>query len=42
MVKGRNGVFNVTVGNTLVFSKHEEGRFPDEAEVIESLREIAN
>ena len=42
MVKGRNGVFNVTVGNRLVFSKHEEGRFPDESEVLDSLRELHN
>ncbi len=42
MVKGRNGVFNVIAGNKLVFSKHDEGRFPDEAEVMESLRELNN
>jgi selenoprotein W-related protein len=38
LIKGKGGVFNVTVGNELIFSKHEEGRFPTESEVLEKLR----
>lgn len=38
---GSKGAFNVTVGNDLIFSKHEEGRFPDEREIVEAIRERA-
>lgn len=38
LVRGSGGVFNVTVGNTSIFSKHEQGRFPDEKEILAKLR----
>ena len=41
LVEGGRGVFDVTVDGTLVFSKHEEGRFPDEAAVVETIRSLA-
>jgi selT/selW/selH-like putative selenoprotein len=34
LVKGSGGVFEVVVDGTLVFSKHEGGRFPDPGEVV--------
>ena len=40
LIKGKGGVFNVTVGNELIFSKHEEGRFPTEAEILDKLRKM--
>ena len=40
LLKGRGGVFNVTVGNELLFSKGEEGRFPSEQEIVEKIRSI--
>ncbi len=38
LIRGKGGVFDVRYGDTLVFSKHAEGRFPEEEEVIEGLR----
>jgi len=32
-------VFDVAADGDLVFSKHAEGRFPEDAEVVEALRE---
>jgi selT/selW/selH-like putative selenoprotein len=37
LIKGRGGVFEVTVGNDLIFSKKKLGRFPEPGE---SEREI--
>jgi selT/selW/selH-like putative selenoprotein len=39
-VRGSGGVFNVTVDNTKIFSRHDSGRFPTEKEIIEQLRAI--
>ena len=33
LVKGRGGVFEVTIGNDLLFSKKKMGRFPRHGEV---------
>ncbi len=38
LIRGRGGVFNVTVGNELIYSKHDAGRFPTEDEILEKLR----
>ena len=38
LVKGDDGVFDVTVDGELVFSKHAEGRFPEDREIVEALR----
>ena len=40
LIRGKSGVFDVRYGDTLVFSKHAEGRFPEEEEVIEGLRRV--
>lgn len=40
LIKGRDGVFEVTVGNEKIFSKRDEGRFPEEREVLDALREV--
>jgi predicted Rdx family selenoprotein len=37
-VRGSGGIFVVTAGNKVLFSKKDAGRFPSEAEIIESLR----
>lgn len=39
LIKGDGGIFDVAAGGELVFSKHREGRFPDNAEVLDALRE---
>ena len=38
LIEGKNGIFDVVVDGTMVFSKHETGRFPDHDEVIDALR----
>ena len=37
LVKGSGGTFLVTVEGRVLFSKLEEGRFPDDDEIIEQL-----
>ncbi len=37
LVKGDNGIFDVTVDGTLIYSKHETGRFPDPEEILAKL-----
>jgi selT/selW/selH-like putative selenoprotein len=36
-VPGTPGQFDVLIDGKLVFSKHEEGRFPEEEEIVRSL-----
>ena len=36
--KGDDGIFDVEVDGSLVFSKHEAGRFPEDDEVLALLR----
>ena len=38
LIRGANGVFDVLVGEDLVFSKHSQGRFPETGEVVAILR----
>jgi selT/selW/selH-like putative selenoprotein len=33
LIRGKDGVFDVSVDGKLVFSKHELGRFPEPGEV---------
>ena len=40
LIKGSGGVFDVTADGKLVYSKHQTGRFPDNAEVVEALRAL--
>jgi selT/selW/selH-like putative selenoprotein len=37
-VPGAVGQFDVVVDGTTIFSKHQEGRFPDEHEILAALR----
>ncbi len=38
LIEGDKGVFDVVADGELVFSKHSEGRFPGEQEIIDELR----
>ncbi len=38
LIPGSGGVFDVTVDGKLVFSKHDEGDFPDPQEVVRRIR----
>jgi selenoprotein W-related protein len=40
LVKGSGGVFDVTADGKLIYSKHQTGRFPDNAEVVQALRAL--
>jgi selenoprotein W-related protein len=37
LIKGSNGVFEITVGNDLIFSKKKLGRFPQPGEIEREL-----
>ena len=37
LIKGTGGVFEVTLNNSLIFSKKELGRFPNENEIEKIL-----
>jgi selenoprotein W-related protein len=37
LVEGAGGIFDVKVDGRLIFSKHETGRFPEDAEILERL-----
>ena len=39
LVKKGGGVFDITVGNSLIFSKHIKDRFPEEGEIVKLIRE---
>ena len=41
LIKGSKGIFDVIRDGTLVFSKHDEGRFPNPGEVIQALRTLS-
>jgi selT/selW/selH-like putative selenoprotein len=38
LTRGDRGVFDVAANDTLIFSKHSAGRFPDDDEIIRALR----
>ena len=40
LIRGSGGIFDVVVGKQTIFSKHDEGRFPKESEIIEKLRSL--
>jgi len=37
LIRGDGGVFDVVVDGELIFSKHDEGRFPEEDEILAAL-----
>ncbi|MAW10965.1 MAG: hypothetical protein CMO54_03845 [Verrucomicrobiales bacterium] len=38
-VEGSGGVFEVTLNGSLIFSKKDTDRFPNEGEVLKSIKE---
>ena len=40
LVRGERGVFDVLVDDKVIFSKHVEGRFPSEAEILEAIQAL--
>jgi len=39
LIAGSNGIFDVTVDGRMIFSKYEQGRFPQADEIIRLIRE---
>ena len=39
LVEGETGSFNVFINDELIFSKYEEGRFPDSGEIVQKIKE---
>ncbi len=37
LIEGAGGVFDVKADGRLIYSKHETGRFPEDAEVLGAL-----
>ena len=37
LIAGSNGVFEITVDGSLIFSKKQSGRFPDDGEIVKLL-----
>jgi len=42
LIKGKDGVFEVTVDGDLLFSKRALGRFPEKGEVAHIVREAVS
>jgi len=38
LIPGSGGIYDISRDGALVFSKHEQGRFPEEDEVLALLR----
>jgi selT/selW/selH-like putative selenoprotein len=39
-VRGSGGIFDVSVDDKRIWSKHDSGRFPSESEIIAKLRDF--
>jgi selenoprotein W-related protein len=39
LIGGGGGVFDVHADKSLIFSKHQSGRFPDHQEILESIQQ---
>ena len=37
LIQGERGIFDVSVDGKLIFSKHQENRFPEHQEILKSL-----
>jgi selenoprotein W-related protein len=40
LIPGSGGVFDIVADGKKIFSKHDEGRFPDEDDVLDELAEL--
>ncbi|AWR96467.1 SelT/SelW/SelH family protein [Acidianus sulfidivorans JP7] len=42
LVQGKNGIFDVYIGDNLIFSRYEAKRFPEEEEILKEISKIVN
>ena len=40
-MRGSGGIFDVSVDDKRIYSKHDTGRFPSEKEILEALRKAS-
>ena len=40
LVRGSGGIFDVTVDNKRIYSKHDTGTFPSEKEIVDQLKKM--
>ena len=40
LIEGSGGVFDVTVDGQLIYSKHDQGRFPEHDEIVDQIRRL--
>ncbi len=40
LIASGGGIFDVNVDGTIVFSKHQVGRFPEDHEVLDALAQL--
>jgi len=40
LIEGSGGIFDVKVGDKLIFSKHQVGRFPEHHEVLDQIAKL--
>jgi len=40
LVEGEKGIFDVVAEDKLIFSKHSVGRFPEDKEIVDALRQL--
>ena len=38
LIEGSGGVFDVKIDGQLIFSKHDQGRFPQHDEIVDLIR----
>jgi selenoprotein W-related protein len=41
LIQGSSGIFDVTADGALIYSKHRTGRFPENAQVLQALRNLS-
>ena len=42
LIEGGNGIFDVVADGKMIFSKYDQSRFPEPAEVIDALRAMGS
>lgn len=40
LIEGHGGVYKVWVDQRLIWDKHEQGRFPEEEEILDEIRQL--
>jgi selT/selW/selH-like putative selenoprotein len=41
-VRGRGGIFDITVDGRKIYSKYDTGHFPTEKEIVDAVRKLGS